>query len=87
MERSRILYGILFSRPATIFSRTKRGGLNNARFLLLYFIYENAFSCWDSSYAATLTVVLVLILAIFTIIQFAVVEERIHYQWAVASFL
>lgn len=57
-----------------------KGGPNNASSLLLYYIYENAFSFWDTSYAATLTVVLVLILAVFTIIQFAVVEKRIHYQ-------
>ncbi len=57
-----------------------KGGPDNASSLLLYYIYETAFSFWDTSYAATLTVVLVLILAIFTIIQFAVVEKRIHYQ-------
>ncbi len=57
-----------------------KGGPDNASSLLLYYIYENAFSFWDTSYAATLTVVLVLILAIITIIQFVVVEKRIHYQ-------
>jgi sn-glycerol 3-phosphate transport system permease protein len=57
-----------------------KGGPDNASSLLLYYIYENAFSFWDTSYAATLTVVLVAILAIITIIQFAVVEKRIHYQ-------
>jgi len=57
-----------------------KGGPDNASSLLLYYIYENAFSFWDASYAATLTVVLVLILAIITIVQFVVVEKRIHYQ-------
>ncbi|MBW1636382.1 MAG: sugar ABC transporter permease [Deltaproteobacteria bacterium] len=57
-----------------------KGGPDNATSLLLYYIYENAFSFWDTSYAATLTVVLVLILAAITIFQFAVVEKRIHYQ-------
>lgn len=57
-----------------------KGGPDNASSLLLYYIYENAFSFWDTSYAATLTVILVLILAIITIIQFVVVEKRIHYQ-------
>ena len=57
-----------------------KGGPDNASSLLLYYIYENAFSFWDTSYAATLTVVLVLILAIITVIQFAVVEKRIHYR-------
>lgn len=57
-----------------------KGGPDNASSLLLYYIYENAFSFWDTSYAATLTAVLVLILAVVTIIQFTVVEKRIHYQ-------
>ena len=57
-----------------------KGGPDNASSLLLYYIYENAFSFWDTSYAATLTVVLVFILAIITIIQFTVVEKRIHYR-------
>jgi len=57
-----------------------KGGPDNASSLLLYYIYENAFSFWDTSYAATLTVVLVLILALVTIIQFVLVEKRIHYQ-------
>ncbi|MFH1152705.1 MAG: sugar ABC transporter permease [Pseudomonadota bacterium] len=57
-----------------------KGGPDNASSLLLYYIYENAFSFWDTSYASTLTVILVLILAIITIIQFVFVEKRIHYQ-------
>ncbi|MBU0972644.1 MAG: sugar ABC transporter permease, partial [Proteobacteria bacterium] len=57
-----------------------KGGPDNASSLLLYYIYENAFSFWDTSYAATLTVVLVLLLALITIIQFVGVEKRIHYQ-------
>ncbi len=57
-----------------------KGGPDNASSLLLYYIYENAFSFWDTSYAATLTVVLVLILAVITVIQFTTVEKRIHYQ-------
>ena len=57
-----------------------KGGPDNASSLLLYYIYENAFSFWDSSYAAALTAVLVVILAIITIIQFTTVEKRIHYQ-------
>ncbi|MCP4672567.1 MAG: sugar ABC transporter permease [Desulfobacula sp.] len=57
-----------------------KGGPDNASSLLLYYIYENAFSFWDTSYAATLTVILILILAIITVFQFVVVEKRIHYQ-------
>lgn len=62
-----------------IFVLTK-GGPDNATNLLLYYIYETAFSFLNYSYAATLTVVLVLILLVLSIIQFGVIEKRIHYQ-------
>jgi len=56
------------------------GGPDNASNLLLYYIYETAFSFWDTSYAATLTVVLFLILALTAIVQFSYLEKRIHYR-------
>ncbi len=62
-----------------IFVLTK-GGPDNATNLLLYYIYEAAFSFLDHSYAAALTVVLILILVVLSIIQFGVIEKRIHYQ-------
>jgi sn-glycerol 3-phosphate transport system permease protein len=39
-----------------------RGGPDNATSLLLYYIYEIGFRFWDSSYAAALTMVLLLML-------------------------
>ena len=56
------------------------GGPDNASNLLLYYIYETAFSFWDSSYAATLTVVLFFILASTAIVQFLYFDKRIHYR-------
>lgn len=56
------------------------GGPNNASNLLLYYIYETAFSFWDSGYAATLTVVLFVILAATAIAQFVYFDKRIHYR-------
>lgn len=56
------------------------GGPDNASNLLLYYIYETAFSFWDSAYAATLTVVLFLILAVSAIAQFLYFDKRIHYR-------
>ncbi len=56
------------------------GGPDNASNLLLYYIYETAFSFWDTSYAATLTVVLFLILALTAIAQFSYLDKRIHYR-------
>jgi sn-glycerol 3-phosphate transport system permease protein len=57
-----------------------KGGPDNASSLLLYYIYEVAFTFLDSSYAATLTMVLLVILAVIAIGQFAYLDPRIHYQ-------
>jgi sn-glycerol 3-phosphate transport system permease protein len=57
-----------------------KGGPDNASSLLLYYIYEVAFSFFDDSYAATLTVVLLAVLAIFSIGQFLLLDKRIHYR-------
>jgi sn-glycerol 3-phosphate transport system permease protein len=57
-----------------------KGGPDNASALLLYYIYEVGFKFWDSAYAATLTVVLLAILASAAIAQFAFLEKRTHYQ-------
>lgn len=57
-----------------------RGGPDNASTLLLFYIYEVGFSYWDTSYAATLSVVLLLILAITALIKFRWLDRRVHYQ-------
>ena len=62
-----------------IFILTK-GGPDNASSLLLYYIYEVAFGFWDTAYASTLTVVLLLILGALAITQFKYIEKRVHYQ-------
>jgi sn-glycerol 3-phosphate transport system permease protein len=62
-----------------IFILTK-GGPDNASSLLLYYIYEVAFSFWDTAYASTLTVVLLAILGGLAVTQFAYLEKRVHYQ-------
>ena len=57
-----------------------KGGPNNASTLLLYYIYEVAFTFHDSSYAATLTVVLLMLLSSVALIKFGYLDRRIHYQ-------
>ncbi|MBM6593217.1 carbohydrate ABC transporter permease [Microvirga pudoricolor] len=57
-----------------------KGGPNNASSLLLYYIYEVAFNFWDTTYAATLTVTLIAILAVIAITKFVYLDRRIHYQ-------
>ncbi len=57
-----------------------KGGPDNASNLLLYYIYENAFSFFDTANAATLTVVLLALLATLAILQFTILDKRIHYR-------
>ncbi len=57
-----------------------KGGPNNASALLLYYIYEVAFSFFDEAYASTLTVVMLVSLAVIAIGQFVVLDKRIHYR-------
>ncbi len=57
-----------------------KGGPDNASTLLLYHIYQVGFSYWDTGYAAALTVVLLATLAAIAILQYGVLERRIHYR-------
>jgi sn-glycerol 3-phosphate transport system permease protein len=57
-----------------------QGGPDNTTALLLFYIYEVGFKFWDSAYAATLTVVLLVLLAALALGQFLVLDRRIHYQ-------
>ena len=57
-----------------------KGGPDNASNLLLYYIYQVAFSFFDTGYAATLTMVLLMLLATLAIVQFQLIEKRVHYR-------
>ena len=57
-----------------------KGGPDNASNLLLYYIFESAFSYFDTNYAATLTVVLLGLLAFMALAQFFILDRRIHYR-------
>ncbi|KQU52091.1 ABC transporter permease [Bosea sp. Leaf344] len=57
-----------------------RGGPDNATTLLLFYIYQVGFSFWDTAYAATLTCVLLLLLALVAFAQYGWLERRIHYR-------
>jgi sn-glycerol 3-phosphate transport system permease protein len=57
-----------------------KGGPNNATSLLLFHVYQVGFNFWDTGYAAALTLVLLLALAIVAIGQFAFLDRKVHYQ-------
>lgn len=56
------------------------GGPNNASNLLLYYIYDTAFTYFDPNYAGALTAALVVILGVIAILQFTVLGRRVHYR-------
>ena len=57
-----------------------RGGPDNASTLLLFHLYEVGFKFWDTGYAAALTVVLLVILATVALVQFFVLDRKVHYK-------
>jgi len=57
-----------------------KGGPDNASMLLLYYIYEVGFKYWDTSYAAAMSMVLLVILGTVAIGQFVILDRRTHYR-------
>ena len=57
-----------------------RGGPDNATAILLYYIYETGFRFWDTAYAAALTMVLLVVLALVALGQFWFLDRKVHYQ-------
>jgi len=57
-----------------------RGGPDNASTLLLYHLYEVGFKFWDTGYASAITVVLLIVLAGTALLQFFVLDRKVHYQ-------
>jgi sn-glycerol 3-phosphate transport system permease protein len=57
-----------------------KGGPDNASNLLLYYVYETAFSFFDTAYASTLTMILLGLLALLALTQFVLIDRRIHYR-------
>src|SRR5215213_2082869 len=57
-----------------------RGGPDNATSLLLFYIYAVGFTFWDTTYAAALTTILLVLLALMAAIQYGWLERRVHYR-------
>ncbi|MBV2183969.1 MAG: sugar ABC transporter permease [Rhizobium sp.] len=57
-----------------------KGGPNNATKLVLYWIWEMAFACFDRPHAAAMTVLVLVVLGTVAILQFRVLDKRIHYR-------
>ena len=57
-----------------------KGGPDNASNLILYYIYETAFSFLDISYASALTIFLLALLALTALAQFFFLDRRTQYR-------
>ncbi len=57
-----------------------QGGPDNSSNMLLYYIYEIAFQYIDQGKAATVTIVVLVILTILFCIQFFGIDRRVHYN-------
>lgn len=68
-----------FRQVDFIFVMTQ-GGPNNASNMLLYYIWEVAFSHRRPEYADAITLLLVLILITLAVLQIRLLERRIHYR-------
>jgi sn-glycerol 3-phosphate transport system permease protein len=57
-----------------------KGGPNNASNLLLYYIYESTFNFFDQGMAASMTVVMIVLLLLISSLQFFGWDRKIHYE-------
>lgn len=64
----------------TQFNVLTRGGPVNATNTLVYSIFREFYFNGNYGYASALAVILMLIMLVFTILQFGVLERRVHYQ-------
>ncbi len=57
-----------------------KGGPDNASKLVLYWIWELAFSYFDAPRAAAMTVLVLLLLCLVAVLQFVLIDRRVHYR-------
>ncbi|MFQ7585215.1 MAG: carbohydrate ABC transporter permease, partial [[Clostridium] symbiosum] len=57
-----------------------QGGPQNSTNTLVFSLYEYGFQFYKVGYAAAIGVVLFFIVLLFTILYFAVLSKRVHYQ-------
>ena len=57
-----------------------KGGPDNASKLVLYWIWELAFSYFDAPRAAAMTMLVLLLLCLVAVVQFVLIDRRAHYR-------
>ena len=63
-----------------IVTMTTKGEPNNATNVLMYHIYQTAFSYWDIGKASVMTVVMLLFMLLISTVQFTGMDRHTHYD-------
>lgn len=56
------------------------GGPNNYTNLLMYHIYQTAFTFWDTGQASVLTICMLAFMLLVALVQFTTMDKRTHYE-------
>lgn len=80
---------MVFALPVTITNSIKmvdsiiimtKGGPNHASSMIMYYIYNTAFSYWDQGMAATFSVIMMVIVLSVVALQYFVLDKVTHYE-------
>jgi len=69
-----------FKMVDLIVTMTTKGGPNNSTNVLMYYIYQTAFSYWDIGQASVLTVVMLVFMLVISCVQFTGMDRHTHYD-------
>ena len=69
-----------FKMVDLIVTMTTKGGPNNATNVLMYHIYQTAFSYWDIGKASVMTVIMLLFMLLVSGVQFVTMDRHTHYD-------
>lgn len=69
-----------FKMVDLIVTMTTKGGPNNSTNVLMYHIYQTAFSYWDIGQASVMTVVMLVFMLLVSMVQFTGMDRSTHYD-------
>lgn len=69
-----------FKMVDLIMVMTTKGGPNNSTNLLMYHIYQTAFSYWDTGQASVLTICMLGFMMVVALVQFTTMDKRTYYE-------
>lgn len=69
-----------FKMVDLIMVMTTKGGPNNSTNLLMYHIYQTAFSYWDTGQASVLTICMLGFMMVVALVEFTTMDKRTYYE-------